>query len=273
MGLIQGFIVCAGDILLLKTQCLHPAAFILAGMFCSFVYVNLIYAMALTFKHIGKALAVLLVILQIPGSSGTYPIEMTPVFFQKLHPLLPFSYGISAMRECIAGYYDHTYAKNLGTLALFLLLALFIGLVLRLLLMNLNHLFDRRLADTDLMLGETASDELQRPQMQLMLRALMRDDEARKDFMERSERFERRYPYLIRYGFLAILIIPLIFLILMFSLESKIIYLILWIVSLIALILYLICVEYIHDKIQRQMELGGITSEDLVHVIEEEKER
>ena len=96
---------------------------------------------------------------------------MTPVFFQKLHPLLPFSYGIGAMRECIAGYYGHTYAKNLGTLALFLLLALFIGLVLRLLLMNLNHLFDRRLADTDLMLGETASDELQRPQMQLMLRA------------------------------------------------------------------------------------------------------
>lgn len=273
MGLIQGFIVCAGDILLLKTQCLHPAAFILAGMFCSFVYVNLIYAMALTFKHIGKALAVLLVILQIPGSSGTYPIEMTPVFFRKLHPLLPFSYGISAMRECIAGFYGHTYAKNLGILALFLLLALFIGLVLRLLLMNLNHLFDRRLAETDLMLGETASDELQRPQMQLMLRALMRDDEARKEFMEKSERFERRYPYLIRYGFLAIVIIPLIFLILMFSLESKIVYLILWIVSLIALVLYLICVEYIHDKIRRQMELGGITSEDLVHVIEEEKER
>lgn len=56
MGLIQGFIVCAGDILLLKTQCLHPAAFILAGMFCSFVYVNLIYAMALTFKHSEKRL-------------------------------------------------------------------------------------------------------------------------------------------------------------------------------------------------------------------------
>ena len=115
MGLIQGFIVCAGDIILLKTQCLHPAAFILAGMFCSFVYVNLIYAMALTFKHIGKALAVLLVILQIPGSSGTYPIEMTPIFFRKLHPLLPFSYGISAMRECIAGFYGRTYAKNLGS--------------------------------------------------------------------------------------------------------------------------------------------------------------
>ena len=59
----------------------------------------------------------------------------------------------------------------------------------------------------------------------------------------------------------------------MFSLESKIVYLVLWIVSLIALVLYLICVEYIHDKLQQQMKLGEITSDDLVQVIEEEKER
>lgn len=65
-------------------------------------------------RYIGKALAVVLVILQIPGSSGTYPIEMTPVFFQRLHPLLPFSYGIGAMRECIAGFYKNNYAKDLS---------------------------------------------------------------------------------------------------------------------------------------------------------------
>ena len=103
VGLVQGLIVCVGDILLLKVQCVHPVAFVCVGVFCSFVYVNLIYALALTFKHIGKALGVVLVILQIPGSAGTYPIEMTPAFFQRLHPLLPFTYGISAMRECIAG--------------------------------------------------------------------------------------------------------------------------------------------------------------------------
>lgn len=130
--------------------------------------------------------------------------------------------------------------------------------------MNLNHLFDRRLADTDLMLGETAGDELQRPQMQLMLRALMRDDEARKDFMERSERFERRYPYLIRYGFLAILIIPLIFLILMFSLESKIVFLTLWIISIIAISVWLIVVEYIHTKLEEQKELAGMSYEEML---------
>ena len=77
-----------------------------------FVYVNLIYALSITFKHIGKALSVILVILQIPGSAGTYPIEMTPAFFQFLHPLLPFTYGINAMREAIAGIYGMHYWKK-----------------------------------------------------------------------------------------------------------------------------------------------------------------
>ena len=271
-GLIQGFIVCAGDLVLLKVQCVHPVAFVCAGMFCSFVYVNLIYALALTFKHIGKALAVVLVILQIPGSSGTYPIEMTPVFFQRLHPLLPFSYGISAMRECIAGFYQNNYAKDLLILLLFVALAFFIGLVLRPLLMNLNHLFDKRLAETDLMLGETATDELKRPQFNLMMKVMMQDKEGRHDFVRRAKRFERRYPKLIRTGFILILVIPLIFLLLMFSLESKIVYLTLWIVSLIILAVYLICVEYIHDKINRQLTYINLSAEEFISKMKEGKD-
>lgn len=271
-GLIQGFIVCVGDLLLLKVQCVHPVAFVCAGMLCSFVYVNLIYAMALTFKHIGKALAVVLVILQIPGSSGTYPIEMTPVFFQRLHPLLPFSYGIGAIRECIAGFYKNNYAKNLLILLLFLLLAFFIGLVLRPLLMNLNHLFDKRLAETDLMLGETATDELARPQLTLMMKTMMQDEEGRADFILRVNHFEKRYPKLIRTGFILILVIPLIFLLLMFSLESKIVYLTLWIISLIVLAVYLICVEYIHDKTSRQLSYINLSEEEFLTKIKEGKD-
>ena len=153
-GLIQALIICLGDIYLLKIQCKNPAAFIFAGLFASFVYVNLIYALSITFKHIGKALSVILVILQIPGSAGTYPIEMTPAFFQFVHPLLPFTYGINAMREAIAGIYGMHYWKNILCLAVFLPIALGIGLLLRPHLLNLNYLFDRKLAETDLMICE-----------------------------------------------------------------------------------------------------------------------
>ena len=267
VGLVQGLIVCVGDILLLKV----PVAFVCVGVFCSFVYVNLIYALALTFKHIGKALGVVLVILQIPGSAGTYPIEMTPAFFQRLHPLLPFTYGISAMRECIAGMYGANIWKYLGILAIFFPIALFIGLVLRPLLMNLNHLFDKRLSETELMLGETESDERKRPELTMMMKTLMEDDEWKQEFLVKSEKFEKRYPKMIRWGFLGMIIIPLVFLILMFSLESKLVFLILWIVSLIGLAVYLIVVEYLHDKMQRQLAMTGMTTEDLIHEIKEER--
>lgn len=271
VGLVQGLIVCVGDILLLKVQCVHPVAFVCVGVFCPFVYVNLIYALALTFKHIGKALGVVLVILQIPGSAGTYPIEMTPAFFQRLHPLLPFTYGISAMRECIAGMFGANIWKYLGILAIFFPISLFIGLVLRPLLMNLNHLFDKRLSETELMLGETESAERKRPELTMMMKALMEDDEWKQEFLVKSEKFEKRYPKMIRWGFLGMIIIPLVFLILMFSLESKLVFLILWIVSLIGLAVYLIVVEYLHDKMQRQLAMTGMTTEDLIHEIKEER--
>ena len=271
MGLIQGFVVSVGDILLLGVQCVHPVRFTLAGMLCSFIYVSLIYAMAITFKHIGKALCVLFIILQIPGSSGTFPIEMTPGFFQALHPLLPFTYGINAMRECIAGMYGNYYIKNLLILTIFIPIAFFIGLVLRPLLMNLNHLFDKKLAETDLMLCETETDVNERGNISLMLKVLMRDEELKQDFIHRAAKFEKRYPKMVQSGFLCMLMIPLVFLILMFSLNSKLIFLILWIVSLVILCLYLICLEYFHDKMIKQLALTGLSPEELIEGVKEKK--
>lgn len=271
VGLVQGLIVCLGRYCASESTMRTPGRIRMCRHLCSFIYVNLIYALALTFKHYGKALGVVLVILQIPGSAGTYPIEMTPAFFQKLHPLLPFTYGISAMRECIAGMYGANIWKYLGILAIFFPISLFIGLVLRPLLMNLNHLFDKRLSETELMLGETETAERKRPELTMMMKTLMEDDEWKQEFLERSEKFEKRYPKMIHFGFLGMIIIPLIFLILMFSLESKLVFLVLWIVSLIALALYLICVEYIHDKMLKQLAATGMTTEDLIRGIKEEK--
>lgn len=103
----------------------------------------------------GKHYVFLLVILQDSlDHPGTYPVEMTPAFFQNVPSVLPFTYGISAMRECIAGMYGSTYIHNLLILLLFVPVSLLIGLGIRPLLSGLNRLFDIKLAETDLMLGE-----------------------------------------------------------------------------------------------------------------------
>ena len=266
VGLIQGFIVCLGDTFLPGVQCNHPAQFILTGMVCSFVYVNIIYALSLTFKHIGKALCVILVILQIPGSSGTYPIEMTPAFFQKLHPLLPFTYGVNAMREAIAGFYGSNFRNDLLILLLcYVPISLLIGLGLRPALFGLNHLFDKKLAETEFMMCEPHEAELSRStQLSMLLQASLSIEDLRLVTAERAQKFENNYRKMVRIGFLAIAIIPLIFLILMFSLESKIVFLTLWIISIIAISVWLIVIEYIHTKLKEQKEMAGMSYEEML---------
>ena len=262
VGMVQGFIVCIGDVFLKGIECAHPAALIFTGVICSFVYVNIIYALSLTFKHIGKALCVILVILQIPGSSGTYPIEMTPAFFQKLHPLLPFTYGVNAMRDAIAGFYGSNFRNDLLIL---LLCYVLIGLGLRPALSGLNHLFDKKLAETEFMMCEPHEAELSRStQLSMLLQASLSIEDLRLVTAERAQKFENNYRKMIRIGFLAIAIIPLIFLILMFSLESKIVFLTLWIISIIAISVWLIVVEYIHTKLEEQKELAGMSYEEML---------
>ena len=90
------------------------------------------------------------------------------------------------MRECIAGMYGANIWKYLGILAIFFPIS-FIGLVLRPLLMNLNHLFDKRLSETELMLGETESAERKRPELTMMMKTLMEDAEWKQEFLVKSE--------------------------------------------------------------------------------------
>lgn len=272
-GLIQALIICLGDIYLLKIQCKNPAAFVFAGLFASLVYVNLIYALSITFKHIGKALSVILVILQIPGSAGTYPIEMTPAFFQFVHPLLPFTYGINAMREAIAGIYGMHYWKNILCLAVFLPIALGIGLLLRPHLLNLNYLFDRKLAETDLMICEEEGMQREKISLSTAVKILAGQDEFRKSLNDKIEKFQSNYHKKIRRGFLAIVVIPIIFLILMFSIDSKMVFLVLWIASIILIALYLIIVEYIHESLKRKKRFSEMSDEALLKEVKENTQR
>lgn len=264
VGFVQALIICLGDIFILKIKCQHPVLFVVAGLVAAFVYVNLIYALSLTFKHIGKAVSVILVILQIPGSAGTYPIEMTPGFFQAIHPLLPFTYGINAMREAIAGTYGHYYVKNLVILLIYVPIALFIGLVLRRLLLNLNSLFDKKLEQTGLMICEEGGITRERVRLLTTVKILAGEKQFRDEINKKVGQFEICYPKLIKGGFFAIVIIPIVFLILMFSITSKMVFLVLWIVSIILIALYLICVEFIHENLLNKQKMAEMTGDELI---------
>lgn len=267
VGLVQALIICVGDVCLLGTQCEHAVAFLGAGLLISFVYINLIYALSITFKHIGKALCVLLVILQIPGSAGTYPIEMTPDFFQRLHPLLPFTYGVNAMREAAFGMYHSDYWQYMGVLTLFLPVAFLIGLGIRPLMLNLNRMFDVKLEETGLMICEEEGMTRERLALSTAMEILAGQDAFREMIYKKEESFEANYPKRTRRGFLMILLLPLVFLILMFSVSSKMVFLILWIVSIVAVSLYLIILEFIHESLRRKRRFAEESRETILDAV------
>ena len=151
LGQIQAAIVVLGDIHLLHSQVLEPGLFYLVAVLASFTFTLLIYSLAISFGDLGKALAVVVMVLQIAGSSGTFPIEMLPQVYQNIYIFFPFPYAINAMRETVAGMYGSAYITNLAQLMIFAVAALVIGLVIRIPFMKINHFVEERMEDTGMM--------------------------------------------------------------------------------------------------------------------------
>lgn len=151
MNEIQAVIIVLGDIYILHCQVMYPGLFFLAAALTSLTFSLLIYSLTLSFGDIGKALAVVVMVIQIAGSSGTFPIELLPTVYQKIYIFFPFPYAINAIRETIGGMYADTYVKSLSELLIFAVVALLIGLVVRIPFVGINHYMEERMEDTKMM--------------------------------------------------------------------------------------------------------------------------
>lgn len=120
LTIIQALIVSLGDIYFLKVQAVNIPLFILISVFTSIVFTAIVYSLVSIFGNVGKAIGVVLLVIQVAGSGGTFPIQVTPQFFQNVYPLLPFTYAISAMREAVGGIYMPNLTKDISTLAIFI---------------------------------------------------------------------------------------------------------------------------------------------------------
>lgn len=151
LGIIQTVIIVWGDIYILHIQCLYPGRFLLASLLASLTFTLLIYSFTLSFGDVGKALIVVIMVIQIAGSSGTYPIEILPEFYRRVYIFFPFPYAINAMREAICGMYEQDFTLYLLRLSLFAVAALVLGLVIRIPFIRINHFVERRMEDTEMM--------------------------------------------------------------------------------------------------------------------------
>lgn len=151
LGQIQALVVVLGDIYLLHCQILDKGLFWFTASLTSFVFTLLVYSLTLSFGDIGKAVAVVIMVIQIAGSGGTFPIELLPSVYRNIYIFFPFPYAINAMRETIGGMYGNMYVKSLLQLMIFAAAALVLGLVIRKPFIKWNHFVEKRMEDTKMM--------------------------------------------------------------------------------------------------------------------------
>ena len=151
LALLQSTILFVGLIGFVGVRPAHPFLLILAGWVMSFVFSLITYTLVLTFGEAGKAIGVLLLVVQISAGGGAYPLAVLPQWFQSISPFVPVSHATTAVRAAIGGIYDADYWKAIGWLLVFTLPFLFIGLVLRLAVKKFNDDLNSSLEGTKLM--------------------------------------------------------------------------------------------------------------------------
>lgn len=147
---LQAAVIVTGDLFILGIQCENIGMFYLTGALTSFVFSLLIYSLAISFGDVGKAIVVVVMVLQIAGSSGTFPIELLPQVYRKIYHFFPFPYAIDAVRECLCGMYGNTWLVQIGYLILFAVAALIIGLFVRKPFIGLNEFVEEKLEESEL---------------------------------------------------------------------------------------------------------------------------
>jgi putative membrane protein len=152
VGLAQALIVSLGDLLYVGIQCHHPILFVLQACMNGITFMMINYALVFALENIGLGAGVIILVLQVAGSGGTYPVEVLPKVFRVLYPAMPFRYSMDAMRECIAGTYDHTYLKCMGVLCLFTIGSAILGMLLQRPASVLNRMIAEGKENSEIML-------------------------------------------------------------------------------------------------------------------------
>lgn len=137
IALVQAAVVALGDIFLLKADIHDRWEFVLFSLLICFVFTTIVYTLVSVFGNIGKGLAIILLVLQISGSGGNFPIEVSSSFFQHIYPFLPFTYAVNLLREGVGGVLWLTVTKCMIVLLIFGTLFIVFGTILKKPLMKL----------------------------------------------------------------------------------------------------------------------------------------
>ena len=151
VGQFQTILTVLGAIFFVGIQVQHPFLFFIAASFTSFAYTLLNYSLAYAFGAVGEAISIVLMVIQVAGSGGTFPVEILPNAFQVFYKYMPFAHSMNAIRETVAGMHENDYFIYLSGLIWWIMAAIVIGLFLSIPAKRLNEKIEHSKERTDIM--------------------------------------------------------------------------------------------------------------------------
>lgn len=130
ISLFQTLAITLGDMYILGTQAVSPYRFVFYGLLISALFSSIIYTIVHLLGNVGKAICIILLVLQLGSSGGTFPIQMTSSFFQALYPKVPFTYSIGLLREAVGGVYIPAAQRDMKILLIGIVITLISGTIL-----------------------------------------------------------------------------------------------------------------------------------------------
>ena len=131
MAMAQALVTAFGCLYFVGMNTAEPALFVLSCCICSLNFACMNYALVYALDKVGMALSVVIMVIQVAGSGGSYPIDVLPQVFQTLYPFMPFHYGMDMIRETVGGMYGDTYLHCAAILLGMCVLFTAAGLLLR----------------------------------------------------------------------------------------------------------------------------------------------
>jgi len=268
LSFVLGAMLVVGDVVL-GVGAVSVIALVFAGLAAAFCFVNIVYALRTTFRHVGAALAVVLLVVQIPGASGAYPVQLMPEFIQAVHRWMPFTYGMGAMREAIGGFTGLVYVQDVLWLVACGLTTLALALLVRSRVLGLNNMVAGKLGQAGLFVSERLKAEVDAGENSSLARAVKRlvEDEGEQALqLMRVRRFTQRYVVVKQAAALALVALTATLCVVSYVLplgsDEMLVALIAYTAAVLVVFAACLAFEYAYDNLSAQLAGAGVSAED-----------
>ncbi len=128
---------------------IHPASFFITTICFGLASMGIVMFLSMLFDNPGRFVAMVLLMLQLGGSGGTFPMQITMKFYNVIHWYLPMTYSILGLRDSISGGLGQHYTMYCNLVLIVIAVVFFVLLLFGMIWLQRHHYAGRSELDNN----------------------------------------------------------------------------------------------------------------------------